>query len=154
MNSSPAAGVRVVAALCAQPFVAAALAFASFPLVERTGRPLYRGIPVDALDAAGSFAAGVAIVAFFVTLFGALPAVLWLTWRCSPFSITKVLLSGLALGNVPVVLLSLVAGSYGPYGTIRAVAIGSFLGVSSAFVFWLIAGDGSGRSDAPSGRVS
>ena len=147
--------LRLFVGLAVQPFVAAALAFVLFPVVDYTGRPLYGGFPIDPVDAAISFAFGVGIVALVVTVFGAVPTVLYLLKR-GPLSLKKVLAGGVALGNAPFILvvaavvvtqvargtMSSDAGRlfYGLPGVVRAVAISSYIGVGSAAVFWLVAG--------------
>ena len=118
-----------------------------------TGRPLYGGRPADPLDAAISFAIGVAVVGTLVTVFAATPALLWLQTR-GPVTRRQVLACGALLGNLPSVLFVLSpaasranAGSmtsldqltYGPLGAIRALVFGTFMGLASATVFWWIA---------------
>jgi hypothetical protein len=141
--------------LAIQPFVAAGLAFVSFPLVDYTGRPLYGGFPVDPVASAISFSFGVGLVALVVTVCGVLPTVLYLLKR-GPLSLKKVLVGGAALGNAPFILLvaailvsHFARGTmspdvgrlwYGFRGAVRATAISSYLGVGSAAVFWLVAG--------------
>lgn len=151
---SPFGELRVLLGLAVQPFVTALLAFAIFPVVEYTGRLLYGGSPSDSVDAAISFAAGVGIVGLVLTIFGALPSLAWLLKR-GPVTRRQALISGALLGNVPGVIIvgalafrrvsqSAIPGlselTYGPAGAVRAIAIGSFLGVASASVFWWLAG--------------
>jgi hypothetical protein len=139
--------------LAVQPVVAALLAFSTFSIVTLTGRSLYGGRPADPLDAAMSFAIGVAVVGTLVTVFAATPALLWLQTR-GPVTRRQVLACGALLGNLPSVLfvLSLAANRanagaltsldpliYGPLGAIRALVFGTFMGLVSATVFWWIA---------------
>jgi hypothetical protein len=147
--------IRLFAGLAVQPFVGAALAFLSFPLVDYSGRALYGGFPADTVDAAISFAFGVSIVALFVTVCGALPIVLYLLKR-GPLTLKEVLVGGAALGNAPFILVvaGIVASQvargtmssevghlwYGLPGAIRSTAISSFIGLGSAAVFWVVAG--------------
>lgn len=146
---SSAQEMRLFLGLFVQPFVAAGLAFVAFPVVEHTGRALHGRISVDPLDAAASLAAGVAIVAFLVTLCGAVPAVLWLVRR-GPLTLKTVLLSGLVLGNAPVLIGAVLAGfGSGAFGAIRAIVFGSYLGFGSAFVFWVVTVRGSNRVREP-----
>jgi hypothetical protein len=71
---TPAQELRLLAGLALQPFLAAGVAFVSFPLVllDRTGRTLAGGFPSDPTDAAISVALGVGVVALFVTIVGLL----------------------------------------------------------------------------------
>jgi len=146
--------LRVFVALAVQPAVVALLAFALFPLVDVTGRPLYRGRPADPLDAAVAFAAGAGVVGLLMTVFGALPALIWSLQR-GPVTRRRVLLGGAVLGNVPGVLIVLLLAmsrlargeapsfdnlTYGPIGALRALVTASLLGLASAGVFWWLAG--------------
>jgi hypothetical protein len=152
---SPADEMRLFAAFAVQPFVAALMAFAAFPVVDYTGRSLYGGRPIDPADAALSFAFGTGVVALLVTIFAAFPLVMWLLTR-GPLARAQTLIAGGILGNLPaiVILLALVvqrsgdgvgAGSlweltYGPAGAVRALTIGSCFGLAGAAVFWRLAG--------------
>lgn len=160
--------LRLFVGLALQPFVAAALGFASFPLVDYTGRPLYGGFPADPVASAISFSFGVGIVALVVTVCGALPTVLYLLKR-GRLTLKQVLVGGAVLGNAPFIVL--VAGIlvshvargmmspdvgqlwYGFRGAIRATAISSYLGVGSAAVFWLVAGRSIGAASGHSSEV-
>ena len=151
---SRAGELRVLLGLAVQPFVTALLAFSTFPVIDYTGRALYIGRPSDPFDAAMSFAVGVGLVGLIVTIFGALPSLLWLLKR-GPVSRRQVLISGAVLGNIPsaLIVLGLAASrlsdgampelsqlTYGPAGAIRAIAFGSFIGMASAAIFWWLAG--------------
>ena len=76
---TPADQLKLFVGLAVQPFLAAAVAFVSFPLVllDRAGRTLAGGFPSDPTDAAISVALGVGVVALFVTLVGVLPTAVW-----------------------------------------------------------------------------
>jgi hypothetical protein len=82
LRLNPSEEMRLLAGLMAQPFVASGLGFLLFPLLllDTDGRTPAGGFPMDVTDAAHSVALGVGLVAFFVTLLGALPTV-WLTKR-------------------------------------------------------------------------
>jgi hypothetical protein len=154
-NLSRAGALRVFLGLAVQPFVNALLAFIIFPIVDYTGRALCGGRPVDPFDAALSLALGVGIVGVVVTIFGALPALVWLRARRA-VTRTRVLIGGAVLGNAPSALIvggmlvsRLAHGEmprdvfdllYGPVGAIRTIAFGTFIGVASAAVFWGLAG--------------
>ena len=147
--------LRLFAGFVVQPFVAAALGFLCFPLVELSGRALYGGTTDDATRAAVSFAAGVGIVAFFVTLCGALPAVLWCLKR-GRLTLKHVLLGAVGLGNVPFAIIVPLAsattsapsgpGWFWPAGAIRALVAGSLFGLVGGAVFWAISVRGTGAS--------
>jgi hypothetical protein len=132
---------RLLVGLFVQPFLAAGVAFLSFPflLLDRSGRTLAGGLTSDPTDAAVSVAVGVGVVALVVTVVGVLPTVLWLTERRHP-SLTETLLFGLAFGNLPYVLMAIAAGgTYGFTGFIRGVGFSSLLGLTGAAIFWAIA---------------
>ena len=67
---SSAEEMRLLAGLFVQPFLAAGLAFIAFPLLllDRDGRTLAGGYPLDPTDAAVSVAMGAGVVAGVVTL--------------------------------------------------------------------------------------
>lgn len=123
-----------------QPNWCAARAFVAFPalLLGQDGRDLAGGSPGDITAAARSVAIGAGLVAFVVTLFGALPAAVWLTKR-KHVSLGLALLLGLAMGNVPMVVGTALAGAYGIEGFVRGAAFSSLLGMTGAAVFWAIA---------------
>ena len=151
----PADENRLLLGLVVQPFVAAALAFALFPLVEYTGRLVYGGgRPIDPVDAAPSFAIMAGVVASFVTGFIAYPGILWLLKR-GPLTRAQTMIAGVVLGNVPgtVTMLGLAARhlsrgvtptmenlTYGWGGAVRLVVLGSVVGLVCSAVFWWIAG--------------
>ena len=153
---------RLVAAFAVVPFVDALIGFFGFPLVWYIGghtRQLH-----DPAAAARGFALVTGFAGLVVTVCGAVPAVLWLMKR-GPVSLPQLIAAGVLLGNVPFVvyvislvlpatLAHLVAGTLSQHlspfsdliaGTLRVLAIGSVLGASSAFVFWLL---GIRRTDA------
>ena len=136
----PAEEMRLLVGLVVQPFVATAVAFLAFPplLLDRNGHTLAGGFPVDVTDAARSVALGAGLLAFFVTLVGALPTTVWLTKR-KHVSLSEALLYGLGFGNVPMILGAVLAGTYGVAGFVRGVAFSSLLGLTGAAVFWAIA---------------
>lgn len=124
-----------------QPFLAAALAFATFPLLllDGEGQTLAGGYPVDPTDAALSVAVAAGIVAAVVTMFGVLPTAVWLLKRRQP-TLAESLLFGLGFGILPYVLMgTATGGTYGPSGLLRGLAFSSTLGLSGAAAFWVIA---------------
>ena len=144
--------MRLFVGLAVQPFLTAAAAFVSFPLLlDRSGRTLAGGFPADAADAAVSVAFGVGIVAVFVTVAGVLPAVVWILKR-RPITLTLASLFGLAFGNLPVVIGTLLAGGYGVAGTRRGLAFASVIGLTGAGGFWLIAVRPESQSKSPRRR--
>jgi hypothetical protein len=72
---SPAEEMRMLGGMVVQPFVAAGLAFVTFPLLllDREGQTLAGGFPADVTDAALSVAMGAGIVAGLIVLVGVLP---------------------------------------------------------------------------------
>ena len=140
--------MKMFAGFIVQPFLAAGLAFLLFPmlLLDSSGRPLSGGFVPDVVHAARAFALGTGIVAFLVALIGALPAAIWLAKRrVVPFG--EALLWGLLFGNAPMVVGTVLAGSYGVEGFLRGVAFSSVLGTAGAGAFWAIA---LRRRDTPS----
>lgn len=137
---SPSEERRLFVGLMVQPFLASGLSFIVFPVLlrDRSGRTLAGGFPLDITDAARSVAIGAGLVAFFVTLLGALPTALWLTKR-KQVSLKEAVLFGLGFGNVPLILGTVLAGSYGVGGFVRGMAFSSLLGVTGAAAFWSIA---------------
>jgi len=145
---------RIGFGLMVQPFVAASLALALFPLIEYTGRFVYGGRSSNFLDAAIPFAVLTGVAASFVTGCLAYPLLTWLLKR-GPLTLRQTLLGGVALGNVPAGLLlvalaawrltrgetpTLASLAYGPAGLLRIIGLGSTLGILSAAVFWWIGG--------------
>ncbi len=106
---------------------------------------------------ARAFAILTAALGFLVTIAGAVPAVFTLMRR-GPLRLESLLLAGLGLGNapfaayvfalIPFTMAHLLMGTLSDHlmpissllaGAARVVAIGSFFGVLSAAVFWLVA---------------
>ena len=135
--SEATSSLSVGGGLLVQPVVAAALAFATFPILEVTGRG-YVGVTDDMFGAAIAVAAGAAFLAFVVAFAGALPLFLWLAKR-GPISLKQALLCGIALGNAPVLPFLLTGTTYGIEGTIRAIAFAALHGAAGALVFWAMA---------------
>jgi hypothetical protein len=130
--------MRLFVGLAVQPLLAAGVAFFGFPLLlDQSGRTLAGGFPADSTDAAASVAFGVGIVAVFVTVVGVFPTVLWILKR-RPVTLALALLFGLAFGNLPVMLGTVLAGGYGVAGALRGLAFASLIGLTGAVGFWLI----------------
>lgn len=137
---TPAQELKLLAGLAVQPFLAAAVAFVSFPLVliDRTGRTLAGGFTSDPTDAAISVALGVGVVALFVTIVGVFPTAVWVVKRHS-LTLTQALLFGLGFANLPLVLgIVLTRAGYGPAGVLRGVAFASLIGLTGSAAFWVI----------------
>ena len=143
--------MRVLLGLLAQPVVAGAAAFMLFPALDYTASAagIYHGRLPDPVGAAISIALGAALAAVFVVVFGALPAIGWVSQR-RPLTLTSSVVAGALLGNLPlVVILLLVAVNGGgrlPTGAsdalalLPSIAFGSCVGVACGVVFWRIAG--------------
>ena len=141
--------------LVVQPFVAAALAFALFPLVDYTGRMVYGGgRTVDPIETAVGFGVMAGVAASVVTGLIAYPSLIWLLKR-GPLTRTQTMIGGVVLGNVPGVLIVLLLAvrhlsrevsptlentTYGAAGAVRIIMLGSILGLVCALVFWRRAG--------------
>jgi len=125
---TPKAEMRVLVGLVVQPFVAFAAASVAFP---------------------GPVALGAAVAAVFVVIVGAIPVIAWLARR-GPVTLGKALISGALLGNLPIVVIlvlaALTGNLRGPESasgisvlrTLQSAAFGAFVGMACAFVFWLI----------------
>jgi len=139
---------KLFAGLAVQPFLAAGLAFVSFPfiLLERNGRVPTGGFL--SADAAISVALGVGAWAVFVTLIGVLPTALWVVKRRA-LPLRHALLFGLAFGDLPVILGTVLSGGSGVAGPLRPLVLASTLGVAGAAVFWAISIRGQDFSREP-----
>jgi hypothetical protein len=158
---TPAQESRLMRGLLVQPFVAAALAFALFPLVDYTGRLVYGGgRTVDPIETAVGFGVMAGVVASFVTGFVAYPSLRWLLKR-GPLTRAQTMTGGIVLGNVPGALIVLLLAArhlgrqvtptlenttYGAGGAVRIVVLGSIVGLVCAHVFWWLAGRHLSRS--------
>lgn len=145
---------RLLLGLAVQPFVAAALAFALFPVVDYTGRLLYGGgRTVDPVESAVGFGIIAGVVAS-VACGLAYPSILWLLER-GPLTRAKTMVAGFVFGNLPAALIVLLLAArhvsagvaptlanttYGAVGAFRVVALGSVMGLVGASVFWWVAG--------------
>jgi hypothetical protein len=81
---------------------------------------------------------GAGLLAFFVTLFGALPTAAWLTKR-KQVSLGEALVFGFGFGNLPLILGTVLAGGHSVVGFVRGMAFSSLLGLTGAAVFWAVA---------------
>jgi len=123
----------------------------------------------DPVTAHIQFAIVAAVMAVTVIAVGAVPAVLWLLNHglASP---KRILIAATALGNAPyaisaaVVLvlygIGVVSASdvgytfvHGPMGAVRAVTIGSVIGLVSGLVFWIIGIRGTRYDQRPLVRL-
>jgi hypothetical protein len=152
---TPAQESRLLRGLIVQPFLAAALGFALFPLVDYTGRLVYgAGRTVDPIETAVSFGVMAGVAASFVTGLGAYPTLRWLLTR-GPLTRAHALIGGAVLGNVPGVLIVLLLAArhlsrgvaptmdntmYGAAGAVRIVLLGTCVGLVCALFFWQLAG--------------
>ena len=151
--------MRMMGAYVLMPFVAFVLAYvAEMTLWGHagtyvTGTTVHTGGSAPAAIAL-SLAMAAALMAVFVTIFGAVPLVLWLIRR-GRVSLRQALIAGAALGNAPAaVLLVLILihhigrGTmpdnpgdvwYGARGAFRTITEGMFVGMGCAAVFWVLA---------------
>jgi len=163
-GSSPRAELRTLAAFATVPPAAVCIALVTYEVLREIGR-LSGSPPIRSVDSAVSLGMGVGTLAVIVTVFGAVPAVLWFS-RHGRLSLRTVLLLGAGLGNVPfamivtgLLLANLVsgtpAGDIGRYwsglaGAMDRTVMGALCGMGSAAVFWAVASSGRGRR--PRGR--
>jgi hypothetical protein len=146
---------RIVAAFAVVPVVVFIVARLGFPIVWYMSG--HTGQNISPADPATSFAALTAFIGLLVTLFGAMPAFVWMKKR-GPVTLSRALGAGVILGNSPMVaiaigalyftILHIVNGTISQHlspprdviaGFARISAIGSVLGSISACVFWMIA---------------
>jgi hypothetical protein len=150
---------RIVAAFTVVPVVVFVAARLGFPIVwSMSGN---RGQIISPAEPATAFAALTGFIGLLVTLFGAVPVFVWMKKR-GPVSLSRTIGAGIVLGNTPMVaiaigalyftVLHIVGGTISQHlsppidviaGFVRLSAIGSVLGASSAFVFWLVGVRGS-----------
>ena len=147
--------MRVFVGFLVQPIVAAAYGFLAFPIVDATGRMLEGGHTPEPTQAAVAFGLGTGLVAVFVMVFGGLPLFMWLRRR-GPITMTKTLVSGALLGNLPTLVIIVWAAlrttlfdipprtPSTPHGTlqglIRLTLFGTSVGLTCSAVIWWIAG--------------
>jgi len=150
---TPKAEMRVLVGLVIQPFVAFAAGSVAFPAMAYVRGVLDpdRGPYAVTYGGAGAAALGAAMAAPFVVIFGALPAIAWLSRRGS-LTPGKVLISGALLGTMPIVVLLLLAALNGNLQAsesgsglgvqeVTTAAFGAFVGMICALVFWVFARD-------------
>lgn len=147
--------LRLWAALALLPFITATIAFFAFPLLWALGG--HAGRPADPGHAAVMFSFVAGLFGLVVTFGGAAPLAFWRLKR-GPIPLRQSLVDGLVLGNAPFVLyvvalilpftvLHMVMGTMSGrwlsvselvFGTLRAVTIGSVLGMASGAIFWFL----------------
>jgi hypothetical protein len=144
--------LRLVVGFALTPLAAGFLAFAAYAVLW-TFSPTSGFRTANAISGAVGMGLSAGIVAVFVIVFGAIPAFAWVS-RVGPPSLAKVLFAGALLGNLPLGIgVLLMLGShlrngtippnfsdqwYGLAGLSQTVAVGLFVGMTSAAVFWLI----------------
>ncbi len=138
-----------------QPIVAAAYGFLTFPILDATGRMLEGGYTPEPIQAAVAFGLGTGFAAVFVIVFGALPLFAWLRRR-GPITMTKTLVSGASLGNLPTLVIIVWAAlrpilfdlpprthtttHWTLLGLLRLPLFGTGAGLTGSAVIWWIAG--------------
>jgi len=151
-NAHSRADLRMLGGYAVVPPTAVLIALVTYDVMWQAGL-LPQGTPIDSLDSAGSLGMGLAILAVVMTVFGAVPTVVWLNRR-QPLSLGRLLIAGAALGNVPFafIILGVVAPHTGS-GTLSAAvarfcdgmsgavvraAMGLICGTGSAAAFWFV----------------
>jgi hypothetical protein len=144
---------RLLAAFAVLPVADALIAFFAFPAVWRLSGEFQLA---DSFQAARTVAVVAGVLGLLVTLSGGVPVVFWLMKR-GPVSFEQILIAGVALGNAPFVvfvlalipfaILHLTEGTMSQHlsplsellaGTVRAIGMGSVMGMASAVVFWFL----------------
>lgn len=149
---SSRAGLRMLAAFALVPPTAVLITVGTYELMWHAGVLPFGG-PIDSLDSAGSLGAGVAILAVLMTVFGAIPGVIWLNARRS-LSLGRLLILGAGVGSVPFALIVLglvtvhamngsLSADMGRYwhglsGAAVRVTMGLISGMGSAAAFWFV----------------
>src|SRR5690242_14105786 len=106
---TPRQEMRVLVGLLVQPLVAGVAAFLFFPVLDALNRTSGRYSGGSGwVQAGGSVAFGAGMVAVFVVVFGALPAIAWVGRR-RPATLRVSLLAGALLGNLPAATIAVLA---------------------------------------------
>jgi MFS family permease len=148
---SRSTSLRMLGGFVAVPPALGILGFFGFGLLESGGLLPYSGRLTNPTGAATGIGLVVSVLAFLMTVGGALPVVLHLSER-GPLERKRLLVAGALLGNVPlaliivgVTLVNLAAGTpergrelYEIVPNLVRVLVGTFLGVSGAVIFWHI----------------
>jgi hypothetical protein len=136
--------MRLLAGFVVQPFFTGILGFIAFPLIDVTQRAIEGSTATEPMRGAISVALGAAFAAFFVTVCAAFPLVVWLL-RHGPLTLKQVLLGGVMLGNLPFVVIMILAvltnnvsSGASWLGLFRSLAFGALFGVAGAALFWAI----------------
>ena len=147
--------LRLWTAFAVLPVITAVLAFLAFPLVWAISGN--QGQLVDSNEAAGAFAFVAGFFGCVVTFGGAAPLAFWRLKR-GPIPLRQSVVDGLLLGNAPFALYVVglvlpltvmhmvngtMSGRWLPvselvFGTLRAIVIGSLLGMASGVIFWVL----------------
>jgi len=141
--------MRLCAGFVVQPLVTAVAAFVLFPflLLDRAGETFAGGHPGDVTGSAVSIAAGTFIAAV-VILSGVVPTAVWVLKRRA-LTFAQTLIFGVAFGNLPIVIGTVLGGSYGLMPFLRSVVFASLVGLTGAAVFWAISVRGRDFSRDP-----
>lgn len=162
-NASPS-GVRLLLAFALMPVINALMAFVAFPTMQTLRERGEFDVVVSSDHGTYILAVLTGLTAAIVTIAGAVPAFYTMVKR-GPVSLKQTLLAGLALGNAPFVVITLVtimfalmhvaAGTISDHlaplpdliaANLALIAIGSSFGVVSAAIFWAVAIRGTGIS--------
>src|SRR5688572_7731392 len=100
---SSRAHFRMLAGFALVPPTAVLITLGTYELMWKEGL-LPHGASIDSPDSAWSLGAGVAILAVLMTVFAAIPVVIWLNGRRS-LSFGRLLVLGAVLGSVPFALI-------------------------------------------------
>jgi hypothetical protein len=151
IHTSRSTKVRVLLGVVSVPPALAVLGFFVFGVFEAAGLLPYGGRLSDSGSAGVGVGLVIGVLAFLVTVGGALPLVLQMAER-GPLDRKRLLVAGALLGNVPLVLIivgatlvNLAAGTLergrelyeiGP-NLLRAL-IGAVTGLTGASIFWFV----------------
>ena len=142
---------QMLVGLTVQPFVAAAVGFVLFRVINYAG---VAGDTANPVETAFGFSVLCGTAASVVTGVIGYPGLVWVLKR-STLTRQQTLVGGLVLGNIPgaLVVLALAARhlsrgmtptldnlTYGVPGALRLISYGTVLGVVGAAVFWWLAG--------------
>ncbi|HUR19913.1 MAG TPA: hypothetical protein VMZ90_03840 [Vicinamibacterales bacterium] len=141
--------MRLCLGFVVQPFVGAVVAFVLFRflLLDRAGRTFAGDYASDTTAAAVSVASGT-FIASVVILAGVVPTAVWVLKRRA-LSFTRALLWGAGFGSLPIVIGTVLGGSYGLMPFVRSAVFAALVGITGAAVFWMISVRGRDFSHDP-----
>jgi hypothetical protein len=144
-------GLRLILGFAVLPPAMGLVMFLTCLVLWGVGAWVFDGRP--SFEVAIGIGFAVSVIAALVTVFGAVPAVMWLIRRRN-LSLRTLLLAGMALGNAPlsiivagILMRQAVRGNllsdaeglwFGWYVAIRSIFLGLWFGIAAAVVLWAV----------------